>query len=264
LWPPRHGPRRHQTTDPPLHRLEVAAGHRLSRRRHARRRNADLRSATSTGPYRLFTTSTELTGTTVIELRAGSIHTPLRLSRPRALFGHPEVRTDISGDAENAPPITAVERLDHYLIDGGIVVRLDEFRFKGLRPFVTAGAGYLRQLHEGLTVIETGQVFYVGGGARYMIFMRPRGVPRAGGLRGDVRLNVLTGGIEIEDRRRRSPPYQAASSCCFSGVSSRVMATLNSFGTRSEIRVGDQPVQIYSLPALERAGFLASRASRTR
>jgi aconitate hydratase len=33
------------------------------------------------------------------------------------------------------------------------------------------------------------------------------------------------------------------------------MATLNSFGTRSEIRVSDRPVQIYSLTALERAGF---------
>ena len=33
------------------------------------------------------------------------------------------------------------------------------------------------------------------------------------------------------------------------------MATLNSFGTRTTIRVGDQPVQIYSLTALERAGF---------
>ena len=33
------------------------------------------------------------------------------------------------------------------------------------------------------------------------------------------------------------------------------MATLNSFGTRTEIRVGGQPVQIYSLPALEKAGF---------
>jgi aconitate hydratase len=33
------------------------------------------------------------------------------------------------------------------------------------------------------------------------------------------------------------------------------MATLNSFGTRTEIRVGGQPVQIYSLPALEQAGF---------
>jgi aconitate hydratase len=33
------------------------------------------------------------------------------------------------------------------------------------------------------------------------------------------------------------------------------MATLNSFGTRTEIRVAGQPVQIYSLPALEKAGF---------
>jgi aconitate hydratase len=33
------------------------------------------------------------------------------------------------------------------------------------------------------------------------------------------------------------------------------MATLNSFGTRTELRVGGQPMQIYSLPALEKAGF---------
>jgi aconitate hydratase len=33
------------------------------------------------------------------------------------------------------------------------------------------------------------------------------------------------------------------------------MATLNSFGVRTEIRAGGQPVQIYSLPALEKAGF---------
>src|SRR4029434_3064391 len=33
------------------------------------------------------------------------------------------------------------------------------------------------------------------------------------------------------------------------------MATLNSFGTRTELRIGGQPVQIYSLPALEKAGF---------
>ncbi len=33
------------------------------------------------------------------------------------------------------------------------------------------------------------------------------------------------------------------------------MPTLNSFGTRTEIRVNGEPVQIYSLPALEKAGF---------
>src|SRR5215208_3317616 len=33
------------------------------------------------------------------------------------------------------------------------------------------------------------------------------------------------------------------------------MTTLNSFGTRTEIRVGGRPLQMYSLPALEKAGF---------
>src|SRR5215510_5464440 len=33
------------------------------------------------------------------------------------------------------------------------------------------------------------------------------------------------------------------------------MPTLNSFDTRTTIQVGGKPVQIYSLPALERAGF---------
>jgi aconitate hydratase len=33
------------------------------------------------------------------------------------------------------------------------------------------------------------------------------------------------------------------------------MPTLNSFGTRTDLRVGGQTVQIYSLPALEKAGF---------
>jgi aconitate hydratase len=37
--------------------------------------------------------------------------------------------------------------------------------------------------------------------------------------------------------------------------SSLIEMTANTFGTRTDIRVGGQPVQIYSLPALEKAGF---------
>jgi aconitate hydratase len=33
------------------------------------------------------------------------------------------------------------------------------------------------------------------------------------------------------------------------------MNTVNSFNTRTDLRVDGQPVQIYSLPALEKAGF---------
>src|SRR3954462_10048270 len=39
------------------------------------------------------------------------------------------------------------------------------------------------------------------------------------------------------------------------GVSWGFMTTLNSFGTRTELRVDGQSVQFYSLPALEKAGF---------
>jgi hypothetical protein len=192
-----------QSPEPPLHRFELAAGIGYFGGAPLGDADANQRSGTSNDPYRLFATSSTLTETRVVDLRAGFDLTRRFGLEAHALFGHPELHTEISGDAEGAPTITAVERLDHYLIDGGVVVRLDEFRVKGLRPFVTAGGGLLRQLHEGLTVIESGQVFYVGGGARYWMFVRARGVPRAGGLRADVRLNVLTGGIEIDDRRRR-------------------------------------------------------------
>jgi hypothetical protein len=196
---------RAQTASPPLHRLELAGGIGFLGRATLGDANADLRSGSSTDPYRLFTTSTEQMGVTALDLRAGFDFTRRYGVEAHLLFGHPELHTEISSDAEGAPAITAVERLDQYVIDGGLVVRLGAFRVKGIQPFVTAGSGYLRQLHEGLTVIESGRLFYVGGGVRYMMFARPRGVPRAGGLRGDARLNMLTGGIEIEDRTRRQP-----------------------------------------------------------
>ena len=111
----------------------------------------------------------------------------------------------MTGDAEGAPTIDVVERLDHYLIDGGIVSGWTNSVCKGLRPFVTAGGGYLRQLHEGLTVIEEGRVFYVGGGARYWIFTRPRGCLGPAVCERDVRL-------ERVDRRHRGRRSDVAGS----------------------------------------------------
>jgi hypothetical protein len=189
-------------TAPPLHRIQLGAGIGFLGGAALGDADANLRSSTSNDPYRLFATSSSLAGTTALDLRAG-----VDLSRrfgleAHALYGHPEQRTSVSGDAENAPSVVAVERLDHYLIDGGVVITLHEFPLKGWQPFAVAGAGYLRQLHEGLTVTEDGQMFYFGGGARRMFMSRPRGVLRGFGARGDFRVNVLTGGIAVEDATR--------------------------------------------------------------
>jgi hypothetical protein len=189
-------------TDPPLHRLQLGAGIGFLSGAVLGDADATLRSSTSTDSYRLFATTSRLASTTVLDLRAA-----IDLSRrfgleAHALYGHPELRTSVSGDVENAPSVVAVERLDHYLIDGGVVIKLDELRMKGWQPFAAAGAGYLRQLHEGLTVTEEGQVFYVGGGVRRLLMSRDRGFLRGLGARGDVRLNILSGGVTVEDKTR--------------------------------------------------------------
>jgi hypothetical protein len=187
---------------PPLHRIELSVGAGFLGGSALGTEEASLRSGSPGEPYRVFSTGTRLTSAPVLELRAGIAVTRRFGVEGHALFGHPHVRTSISADVEGAPAITASERLDHYLIDGGIIVRFDEFRLKGVTPFAAAGAGYLRQLHEGLTVIDGGRVYFVGGGANYWLFSRPRGVPRGAGARADVRLNVLSGGITFDEGLR--------------------------------------------------------------
>jgi hypothetical protein len=72
-------------------------------------------------------------------------------------------------------------------------------------PFVAAGAGYLRQLHEERTLVETGQVYYVGRPAPGISFWAVRARAARWGLRGDVRLAWRTPGVDFEDKTRKFP-----------------------------------------------------------
>ena len=188
-------------TDPPLHHLQLGAGVGFFGGAALGDAHANLRTS-GTDPYRLFATSTLQEGTIALDLHAAIDLTRRFGLEAHALFARPDVRTSITNDVENAPSVDAVERLDQYLIDGGVVIRLNEFRLEGWVPFVTAGAGYLRQLHEGLTLSEHGHLFYVGGGVRRVLLLRPKGFFRGLGARGDVRLNILSDGVTVEDKRR--------------------------------------------------------------
>jgi len=189
-------------TDPPLHRLQLGAGVGFFGGAALGDADANLRTATA-DPFRLFATSTEQAGTIGLDLRAAVDLTRRFGVEAHTLFARPDVRTSVTNDAENAPAVDAVEQLDQYLIDGGVVIRLNELRMGEWVPFATAGAGYLRQLHEGLTLSEHGQLFYVGGGVRRALLVRPKGFLRGLGVRGDVRLDILSDGITIEDKSRK-------------------------------------------------------------
>jgi hypothetical protein len=187
----------------PLRRIEVAAGVGVLGGAALGSQEADLRTATAGQPYRLFSSSTRMSTAPIFDLRLGVPVAGRYGIEGHLSYGHPELGTSLSSDAEHAPDLAAIERLDQYVIDGGVVVGLDEWTIAGLHPFATAGGGYLRQLHEGLVVIEEGGVFFVGGGVKHTIHTRPRGLVRGIGARADVRLNLLSGGIHIDDGLRR-------------------------------------------------------------
>jgi len=131
-----------------------------------------------------------------------------------AAFGYSpsSVRFEVSDDSELTPGFTSSnQRLSEFFFDGGVVVHLRRLAFargRG-RPFVAAGGGYLRQLHAGKTLVEEGQVYYAGGGTKYLLAPRARGLARAFGLRLDARLTVRTGGFSFDDRAVLSPSAAA-------------------------------------------------------
>ena len=89
-----------------------------------------------------------------------------------------------------APNATVDSPLTQFLVEGGIVAQVPMRRATSVRPFLTAGIGYLRQLNDGRTLVDTGSDYYVGGGLYYVrLATCPRKL-KATGLRADVRATI--------------------------------------------------------------------------
>ena len=114
-------------------------------------------------------------------------------------YARPVLTTDISGDFEGSPDLTVqADPFRQYVIDVGVVVHLRRLRFGGGGlPFVSAATGYLRELTDDRTVIETGRTYRLGGGVK-----QPFG--RRAGLRFDAGLGVRDGGFSLDEPRARA------------------------------------------------------------
>ena len=192
-------------------RIEVAGGAGLFGGTGLGERDANLRANSVTpAPYRLFTTTSSFGAAPLVEARV-AVGVSRRLAvEGRFGFSRPEIRTSISSDAEQGSPVTAVEQLDQYMIDGSIVLRFDRFQWSSVVPFAAAGAGYVRQLHEGQTLVEDGHSYHVGGGVRRRLFLNDRGFVKSAGVRGDVRVYLLSGGAAFDTATRAHVAVSAA------------------------------------------------------
>lgn len=116
--------------------------------------------------------------------------------------------TRITGDTEGVANTVARAPVTQFLLEAGLLVEAP--RRGKLTPFVTGGAGYLRQLNDGRTLVETGRSYYAGAGLYYVrASAHPRRV-KAIGARVDLRAVFLRDGVAPDSTIRGVPAVTAA------------------------------------------------------
>jgi hypothetical protein len=157
------------------------------------------------GPFTLFRADASVQSRAAVEARLG-----YALTRDFALelggsYGRPVVSANITDDAEAGPERLSDQRLSQYIFDASAVWQLSAPKLGNRgRPYVTGGAGYLRQLDVDRVKAETGRTFHIGAGLRYWL----RGgdaTRRALGLRAEARLQARTGGVDFAGKTRVFP-----------------------------------------------------------
>jgi hypothetical protein len=155
-------------------------------------------------PFTLFNVDSRIAPSPGGEVRVGVAIAPRFSVEGGVLLTNRRLAFAVRGDPESAAQQLDGETLHQYIFDAGVTWELPILRRSRARTFASGGAGYLRQLHQDRTLVETGQVYYVGGGARYWLRGRPTS-SRSLGIRGDLRLNVRRRGIDFEDLARTYP-----------------------------------------------------------
>jgi hypothetical protein len=81
-------------------------------------------------------------------------------------------------------------------------------------PIVVAGGGYLRELHDGQSLVETGQIYYGGVGIRVALATDRSALSRVS-LRAEARARWRRGSSSIDTGVRAAPSIRALASVRF-------------------------------------------------
>jgi hypothetical protein len=170
---------------------------------------AELTRNTTTGsdPFTLFVTDGRVGSVPGVHGRLAYYVSPNLALEGGVRFAQPVLSLDLSGDAEGAPDITAEETLNQYVFSGSALWHFGR-PSPGTRavPFIFGGAGYLRELHEGQELVETGIEYHAGAGVKFWFGNARRRL----GLRGDAGMSLRDGGVD-PDGGFRPVPFGGAS-----------------------------------------------------
>ena len=112
-------------------------------------------------------------------------------------YGRSHFTTRITQDPE-ASNAAISGSVSVYLLEAGVAAHLARWQRGRSVPFVSAGAGYLRQIHDGQTLIDGGPSGYVGGGARMRLGGDTARGLKSAALRLELRATILGGGSTLD------------------------------------------------------------------
>lgn len=157
--------------------------------------NETRNPTTGTEPLTLFRGQPRLDGAEGAEAHLG-MYLGRRLSIEGGLqFSRPPLTLRTSGDFESAPDTTAATAISQYVVDGSLLYHFGAGR---LTPFASVGAGYLRQLLEDRSMVETGNEIHGAAGVKYWI-----GRGRRIGFRAEARASSRSGGVSLDGSTKR-------------------------------------------------------------
>ena len=149
------------------------------------------------GTFRLFTADSTLGSLLGFEARIGVRLLPAVRIEATGSYGASDLKIALNSDAESAAAITATERIAQFTIEGAAMIELTRWHVGAHgAPFISAGAGYVRAVHEDRILVDEGVLWHAGGGVNLVLRSSPG---TALGLRLDARAlfqsGVVNGGV---------------------------------------------------------------------
>jgi len=190
-------PARAQTPQPG--RVEAAVGLQWTRASAIGAHDANETTADG-GAFQLFSSATQLGSAAGLEGRVGVKLTRRIDIEATGSYSRPDLRVTASNDRETSDVVTATEKLQLFSVSAAVVALVPVGRLaERTIPFVTAGVGYARELHENDTLAVGGPQFYAGGGVKRVLAAGGRRV-KAVGVRGDARVVLRPKSLAVDDR----------------------------------------------------------------
>jgi hypothetical protein len=152
------------------------------------------------GTLTLFETSSRLQPALGIEARIGvGVSRRVQIDA-HVSYGRSDLRTRITNDHEDIANGTLAEPVKQIGVGAALTLHFPGWSATSRAiPFVSVGGSYLRELHDGQTLVDEGHAYQFAGGLKYLLGGGTPARPTGVGIRAEVRASVRSRGVAFDD-----------------------------------------------------------------